>query len=110
MDQNTRSKRVAFLLDNLAGGGAEKVMLNLAYGIARLGHPVDLLVCKMEGALRDKIPNSHDQGLDSGAPLRIHGRNSAREEGASDRDRRNGGPCPHTRQAVTIARRRRRHP
>ena len=58
MDQNTRSRRVAFLLDNLAGGGAEKVMLNLAHGMAGLGHPVDLLVCKMEGALRDKIPEN----------------------------------------------------
>jgi hypothetical protein len=34
--------RIAFLLDNLSGGGAEKVVLNLAAGLARLGHPVVL--------------------------------------------------------------------
>lgn len=47
---------IAFLLDNLSGGGAEKVVLNLAAGFARLGHPVDLLVCKVEGVLRNHIP------------------------------------------------------
>jgi glycosyltransferase involved in cell wall biosynthesis len=49
--------RIAFLLDNLSGGGAEKVVLNLAAGLARLGHPVDLLVCKVEGVLRNYIPS-----------------------------------------------------
>jgi glycosyltransferase involved in cell wall biosynthesis len=58
MVQESRSGRVSFLLDNLAGGGAEKVILNLASGFARLGHPVDVLVCKMEGALRNKIPEN----------------------------------------------------
>ncbi len=48
--------RIAFLLDNLSGGGAEKVILNLAAGFSRLGHPVDLLVCKAEGVLRNSIP------------------------------------------------------
>jgi glycosyltransferase involved in cell wall biosynthesis len=48
--------RVAFLLDNLAGGGAEQVIINLAGEFARRGHPVDLLVCSMEGALQEKIP------------------------------------------------------
>lgn len=58
MVQETRSRRVAFLLDNLAGGGAEKVILNLAGGFAGLGHPVDVLVGKMEGALCDRIPGN----------------------------------------------------
>ena len=48
--------RIAFLLDNLSGGGAEKVILNLAAGFARLGYQVDLLVCKAEGVLRNYIP------------------------------------------------------
>lgn len=56
MNQAVQPARISFLLDNLAGGGAERVMLNLATGFARLGHPVDVLVCKMEGSLCDKIP------------------------------------------------------
>ena len=48
--------RIAFLLDNLSGGGAEKVILNLAAGFSRLGYQVDLLVCKAEGVLRNYIP------------------------------------------------------
>ena len=47
---------VAFLLDNLAGGGAEQVLLNLAGEFVRRGHPVALLVCSEEGALREKVP------------------------------------------------------
>jgi glycosyltransferase involved in cell wall biosynthesis len=56
MTKREKSARIAFLLDNLSGGGAEKVILNLAAGFARLGHPVDLLVCKVEGVLRNYIP------------------------------------------------------
>ena len=58
MVRDIQSRRVSFLLDNLAGGGAEKVMLNLAGGFASLGHPVDVLVCKLEGALCDKMPEN----------------------------------------------------
>jgi len=54
--QSEQPFRIAFLLDNLSGGGAEKVVLNLAAGFARLGHRVDLLVCKVEGVLRNSIP------------------------------------------------------
>ncbi|VAW79915.1 Alpha-1,4-N-acetylgalactosamine transferase PglJ [hydrothermal vent metagenome] len=56
MEQAGPLRRIAFLLDNLSGGGAEKVILNLAAGFTRLGHPVDLLVCKAEGVLRNCIP------------------------------------------------------
>jgi glycosyltransferase involved in cell wall biosynthesis len=56
MEQSEQPMRIAFLLDNLSGGGAEKVILNLAAGFARRGHPVDLLVCKVEGVLRNYIP------------------------------------------------------
>ena len=44
------------MLDNLSGGGAEKVMLNLADGFAKLGYRVDILVCKMKGVLHNSIP------------------------------------------------------
>jgi glycosyltransferase involved in cell wall biosynthesis len=56
MTESEQPARIAFLLDNLSGGGAEKVVLNLAAGFARRGHPVDLLVCKVEGVLRNHIP------------------------------------------------------
>jgi len=56
VEQLEQPLRIAFLLDNLSGGGAEKVVLNLAAGFARLGHRVDLLVCKAEGVLRNYIP------------------------------------------------------
>ena len=48
--------RISFLLDNLTGGGAEKVILNLAHGFAKLGYQVDILVCKVEGVLCNSIP------------------------------------------------------
>ncbi len=54
--QNTQPVRIAFLLDNLSGGGAERVILNLASGFASAGYVVDLLVCKMKGELKDRIP------------------------------------------------------
>jgi glycosyltransferase involved in cell wall biosynthesis len=56
MNQKVRPARISFLLDNLTGGGAEKVILNLASGFTKLGHPVDILVCKMEGVLCNSIP------------------------------------------------------
>ncbi len=56
MEASEKPVRIAFMLDNLSGGGAEKVILNLAAGFARRGHPVDLLVCKAEGVLRNYIP------------------------------------------------------
>jgi len=56
MNKKVRPARICFLLDNLTGGGAEKVILNLASGFTKLGHPVDILVCKMEGVLCNSIP------------------------------------------------------
>lgn len=51
-----QSERLAFLLDNLTGGGAELVVLNLAAEFVGRGYQVDLLVCKLEGDLVKKIP------------------------------------------------------
>lgn len=63
--------RISFLLDNLTGGGAEKVILNLARGFARLGHHVDLLVCKVEGVLSNSIPAGVNLvSLETASPLR----------------------------------------
>jgi glycosyltransferase involved in cell wall biosynthesis len=63
--------RISFLLDNLTGGGAEKVILNLARGFARRGHQVDLLVCKVEGVLSNSIPAGVNLvPLESTSPVR----------------------------------------
>jgi len=59
--------RISFLLDNLTGGGAEKVILNLAHGFASLGH----LVCKVEGVLSNSIPAGVKLvHLESASPVR----------------------------------------
>lgn len=47
--------RVALFLRTLVGGGAERVMLNLAHGIADRGIEVDLVLCKAEGAYLTEI-------------------------------------------------------
>jgi glycosyltransferase involved in cell wall biosynthesis len=52
----TGPQRVAFLLDNLSGGGAERVVLGMASGFSALGYEVDLLVCEMQGELCGSIP------------------------------------------------------
>jgi len=48
--------RIALLLDSLAGGGAERAMLNLAGAFVAMGHSVDLLVGDPEGALSNAVP------------------------------------------------------
>ena len=51
------SKHIALSVPSLAGGGAERVMLNLAGAFCARGHRVDLIVCRAEGELRDQIPD-----------------------------------------------------
>ena len=69
--QKKQPARIAFLLDSLSGGGAEKVILNLASGFARAGNPADLLICKMRGALLCQIPsNVNVVQLKATSPLR----------------------------------------
>jgi glycosyltransferase involved in cell wall biosynthesis len=48
--------RIAFFLQDLYGGGAERVMLALASGIARRGFAVDLVLVRRQGAYVDDIP------------------------------------------------------
>jgi glycosyltransferase involved in cell wall biosynthesis len=51
-------RRIAFLLDNLNGGGAERVVLGMASGFADLGYAVDLLVCELRGELCGSVPHN----------------------------------------------------
>jgi glycosyltransferase involved in cell wall biosynthesis len=48
--------RLALFMTSLAGGGVERVMLNLAGAFAIRGYRVDLLLCQVEGPYRDQIP------------------------------------------------------
>ena len=51
-------KRVAVFLPGLYGGGAERVMLNLAEGIAARGHDVDLVLARAEGSYLTQVSGS----------------------------------------------------
>lgn len=48
--------RLALLLPNLHGGGAERVMLNLACSFAEQGLSVDLVLVKLEGSYLAQLP------------------------------------------------------
>ncbi len=47
---------IAFYLPSLRGGGAERVMVNLAQGMTERGLPVDLVVAAAEGAFLEQVP------------------------------------------------------
>jgi glycosyltransferase involved in cell wall biosynthesis len=48
--------RVSFLLPSLAGGGAARVVLNLAEGLVERGLSVDLVLCRDAGPYREQLP------------------------------------------------------
>jgi glycosyltransferase involved in cell wall biosynthesis len=48
--------KIAVYLPTLAGGGAERVMLNLTAGFAAAGHMVTLVVDRREGAYANAVP------------------------------------------------------
>jgi glycosyltransferase involved in cell wall biosynthesis len=50
--------RLAFFLPGLYDGGAERIMLNLADGVASRGYPVDLVLARAEGPFMEEIPDS----------------------------------------------------
>jgi glycosyltransferase involved in cell wall biosynthesis len=50
--------RIALLLPDLAGGGAERVMLALSREFSARGHRVDLLLVKAEGHLLSLVPDN----------------------------------------------------
>jgi glycosyltransferase involved in cell wall biosynthesis len=47
---------IAFFLPSLRGGGAERVMVNLAVGITERGLPVDLVLAAAEGTFLSQLP------------------------------------------------------
>jgi glycosyltransferase involved in cell wall biosynthesis len=47
---------IAFFLPSLVGGGAERVIVNLAQGITERGIRVDLVIVAAKGALLDQLP------------------------------------------------------
>lgn len=49
-------KRLALFLPAMYGGGAERIMLNLAHGIAQQGFKVDLVVGISDGPLLEQVP------------------------------------------------------
>jgi glycosyltransferase involved in cell wall biosynthesis len=51
-----RAGPIAFFLPTLSGGGAERVAVNLAGGMASRGHAVDLVVVTAQGELSDQVP------------------------------------------------------
>lgn len=55
---DSKSRRLAIFLPNLAGGGAERTMLNLAKGFALRGYEVDLVLAQAEGPYLDDVPES----------------------------------------------------
>jgi glycosyltransferase involved in cell wall biosynthesis len=50
------NNRIALFLPSLEGGGAERVMVNLAEGFAAEGRQVDLVLVKAKGAYLSKVP------------------------------------------------------
>jgi glycosyltransferase involved in cell wall biosynthesis len=49
--------RVALLLPELVGGGAERVLLEVAHGLVEHEIDVDIVLVRSGGALRDSVPN-----------------------------------------------------
>jgi glycosyltransferase involved in cell wall biosynthesis len=62
-----RPGRIAFFLPTLVGGGAERVIVNLAQAIAERGLPVELVVAEAKGELVAQRPASVPL-VDLGAP------------------------------------------
>lgn len=60
-------ERLAFFTASMIGGGAERVLLNLAQGVAGEGYDVDLVLARVEGPYVDAIPGSL-RLVDLGAP------------------------------------------
>lgn len=51
-----RGADIAFFLENLEGGGVQKVTLSIAEELARRGHRSHVLVCRMDGPLLGELP------------------------------------------------------
>jgi glycosyltransferase involved in cell wall biosynthesis len=55
---NNSKKRLALFLPGLYGGGAERIVLNLAAGLGEQGYAVDLILAQAEGPYLDQVPGS----------------------------------------------------
>ena len=55
---NSSDEPLAIFLPGLYDGGAERILLNLAEGIAARGFPVDLVLSRAEGPYMSQIPDS----------------------------------------------------
>lgn len=51
-----QSQKLALLLPSLAAGGVSPATLRLASAFREAGHPVDLVLCKVQGAHLDAVP------------------------------------------------------
>jgi len=58
MGNGRTAQRIAIVLPSLAGGGAERSMLNLLKSFAQKGRTVDLLLFRVKGPYLDKIPDT----------------------------------------------------
>lgn len=68
-----KAKRIAVLLPSLAGGGAERSMLNLVGAFLRQGRDVDLLLFRREGAYLNSVPDG-TRVVELPAGSALHGR------------------------------------
>ncbi len=57
-DSKFPRRHIALFMQDLHGGGAERMTINLARGLADRGHKVDLIVTKGEGAYLDLVPQN----------------------------------------------------
>ncbi len=57
LELNVPGKRIALFLPSLDGGGAERVMVNLARGFVDEGREVDLVLVKAEGTYMNQVPD-----------------------------------------------------
>ena len=56
MPENARQKRVALYISSMHGGGAERVMLDVATGLTERGMSVDLVLREAKGPYLDLVP------------------------------------------------------
>lgn len=66
-----RTRRVAVVMHDMRGGGAERMMINLASGFADLGLEVDLVTVRAEGPLATQV-DSRVRLIDLGCARTIH--------------------------------------
>jgi len=53
-----RARPIALFAPSLSGGGAERVLLNLARGLRELGHEIDIVLVRAKGELLPQVPTN----------------------------------------------------